>query len=149
MELTIDGRKVHYTDSGEGRTLLVLQGWAAPADLYTSVAKRLEGKMRVVIPDMPGFGATPEPEEAWGSEDYARFVRRFLAALGIEEAYVMGHSVTYLDHLARATTLQLRRHGQAVLPLPLRLPGLLRARRTSEDGQSHGEACYIFIQNRH
>ena len=72
MELTIDGRKVHYTDSGEGRTLLVLQGWAAPADLYASVAKRLEGKMRVVIPDMPGFGATPEPEEAWGSEDYAR-----------------------------------------------------------------------------
>ncbi len=92
MELTLDGRKVHYTDSGEGRTLLVLQGWAAPAEVYASVAKRLEGKMRVVIPDMPGFGATPEPEEAWGSEDYARFVRRFLTELGIEEAYVMGHS---------------------------------------------------------
>ena len=30
MELTVDGRKVHYIDSGEGRTLLVLQGWAAP-----------------------------------------------------------------------------------------------------------------------
>ena len=92
MELTVDGRKVHYLDSGEGRTLLVLQGWAAPADVYASVAKRLEGKMRVVIPDMPGFGETPEPEEPWGSEDYARFIRRFLAELGISGAYIMGHS---------------------------------------------------------
>ena len=38
MELTVDGRKVHYIDSGEGRTLLVLQGWAAPAEVYASVA---------------------------------------------------------------------------------------------------------------
>ena len=92
MELTVDGRKVNYIDSGEGRTLLVLQGWAAPAEIYAAVAKRLAGKMRVVIPDMPGFGATPEPEDPWGSEDYARFVRRFLAELGIESAYIMGHS---------------------------------------------------------
>ncbi len=92
MELTVDGRRVHYTDSGEGRTLVVLQGWAAPGELYASVARRLEGKMRVVIPDMPGFGETPEPEEPWCAQDYADFVRRFLAELGISEASVMGHS---------------------------------------------------------
>ena len=92
MELTVDGRKVHYIDSGEGRTLLVLQGWAAPAEVYASVAQRLAGKMRVVVPDMPGFGGTAEPEEPWGSEDYARFIRRFLAELGISSACVMGHS---------------------------------------------------------
>lgn len=92
MELTVDGRKTHYIDSGEGRTLVVLQGWGAPADLYVSVAERLRGKMRVVIPDMPGFGGTPEPEVPWCAEDYANFVRSFLSELEISSAYVMGHS---------------------------------------------------------
>ncbi len=41
--------------------------------------------------DLPGFGATPEPPEVWGSEDYARAVAPVLTAMPAP-AVLLGHS---------------------------------------------------------
>jgi pimeloyl-ACP methyl ester carboxylesterase len=49
------------------------------------------GAMGAVALDLPGFGATPPPPEAWGSADYAAALVPVLAELRVP-AVVLGHS---------------------------------------------------------
>jgi pimeloyl-ACP methyl ester carboxylesterase len=78
-------------DSGSGPALLLLHGWGATKELMAPLAQRLTG-YRTVIPDLPGFGSTPTPPQAWGVDEYAEWVLRLLDRLGLERADVVGHS---------------------------------------------------------
>jgi len=78
-------------DQGSGPALLLLHGWGASKELMAPLAQRLRG-YRVVAPDLPGFGATPPPPQAWGVDEYATWVIAVLDRLGIERAHVIGHS---------------------------------------------------------
>ncbi len=42
--------------------------------------------------DFPGFGASGEPSEVWGVEEYTRMVEAFVKENGIERPALMGHS---------------------------------------------------------
>lgn len=79
------------TDSGTGPAVLLLHGWGATKELMAPVAQRLDG-YRVVAPDLPGFGATPTPPQAWGVDEYAAWVLALLDRLGVERPHVIGHS---------------------------------------------------------
>lgn len=92
MRTVVDGVPVSFTDAGEGKTLVVLQGWGTTAKLYDSIAARLSPRMRVLVPEFPGFGETPEPPEPMDADAMARFALRFLETLGIGDAYLLGHS---------------------------------------------------------
>jgi pimeloyl-ACP methyl ester carboxylesterase len=51
----------------------------------------LAGRYRVVRPDLPGFGASPEPEGyGWSASELAGDLRLFLDALGIEQCHLIG-----------------------------------------------------------
>ena len=78
-------------DEGSGPALLLLHGWGASKELMAPLAERLPG-YRVVAPDLPGFGATPAPPEAWGVDEYALWLIALLDRLRIESAHVIGHS---------------------------------------------------------
>lgn len=80
----------------EPRRVLALHGWArSHADFVGALgATADDGPLDVVAPDLPGFGATPAPPEAWGSSEYARaLVPLFEPGGGLEApAVVVGHS---------------------------------------------------------
>ena len=42
--------------------------------------------------DLPGFGESDPPPEAWDVDCYARFMIHFLDELGVERAHLVGHS---------------------------------------------------------
>lgn len=91
--VTVRGVPVHVQLFGEGaETAVILQGWGTTADLYRGLAEHLSGRMRVVLPELPGFGKTPEPPQPMDAEDYAAFVLELLRALGVREAHLLGHS---------------------------------------------------------
>ncbi len=92
MDCTVDGLRVHYIDEGEGPVLLLLHGWAAPVETYRLLTEHLSKTHRVVAPDMPGCGGTDEPPVPWCVDDYADFILKFAAGLGIREAVLLGHS---------------------------------------------------------
>jgi len=51
------------------------------------------GALPTVAPDLPGFGATPPPPEAWGSAGYAEVVARLIEdEAGGGPVVVLGHS---------------------------------------------------------
>jgi pimeloyl-ACP methyl ester carboxylesterase len=61
-------------------------------EIYDSVAAAVNDRYRVVQFDLPGFGASDEPPEAWNVDAYADFFCSFMEALGIKKAVLLGHS---------------------------------------------------------
>ncbi len=93
MNIEVDGYNICYKITGEGeKTAVVLQGWGTHLGVYDSVADCINEKYRVVQFDFPGFGGSDEPKEAWNVDAYADFFCKFLKALDIESATLIGHS---------------------------------------------------------
>lgn len=78
-------------EAGTGQPLLLLHGWGATKELMLPIAERLTG-YHVIAPDLPGFGATDPPPNAWGVDEYSRWVIALLDRLGVPSAHVVGHS---------------------------------------------------------
>jgi alpha-beta hydrolase superfamily lysophospholipase len=58
------GVRVHYTDEGnrEGRTLILVHGFAASVHAWRPWAERLSADFRIVAIDLPGHGLTQTPD---------------------------------------------------------------------------------------
>ena len=93
MDIKVDDYNICYKITGTGReTAVILQGWGTDLGIYDSVANTINEKYRVVQFDFPGFGGSDEPKEPWNVDAYADFFCKFMQALGIEEASLIGHS---------------------------------------------------------
>jgi len=92
MTLTIDNQTIFYEEQGQGEPVLLLHGWGTDGTLFAPLMGLLSRKYRVLAPDFPGFGKSPEPPSPWNVDGYADLVLGFLAALGIDECALLGHS---------------------------------------------------------
>ena len=92
MNTEINGINLHYTDEGEGEVVLILHGWGAKAEIYRPVIDALNIGMRVIAPDLPGVGETPDPPTSWRVDDYLELVIAFAEKLGIKRLSLIGHS---------------------------------------------------------
>jgi pimeloyl-ACP methyl ester carboxylesterase len=93
MNIVVDGYNICYKITGGGEdTVVMLQGWGTDLGVYDSVADAINEKYRFVQFDFPGFGGSDEPREAWSVDDYADFFCKFMEALGIKKATLIGHS---------------------------------------------------------
>lgn len=88
----IEDIPVNYIDVGEGEIVLLLHGWGANITLYQGIIDTLKQGRRVIAPDMPGFGKTPEPPAPWCVDDYVDFVLKFIASFQIQRLSVVVHS---------------------------------------------------------
>src|SRR3712207_859052 len=101
----VDGTRLHYSDRGTGRPVVLLHGNAVTgADYNTSgVAERLVGAYRVVVFDRPGFGHSDRPRgRRWTAGEQADLIHAALVQLGVGPAVVVGHSWGTLVALALA-----------------------------------------------
>lgn len=93
MNIEVDGYNICYKITGEGEeTVVMLQGWGTDLGVYDSVAASINEKYRFIQFDFPGFGASDEPREAWNVDAYADFFCKFMEALSIKKATLIGHS---------------------------------------------------------
>lgn len=93
MNINIDGYNICYKISGEAEeTVIMLQGWGTHLGVYDSVADSINEKYKFVQFDFPGFGGSDEPREPWNVDAYADFFCKFVQALGIRKATLIGHS---------------------------------------------------------
>ena len=92
MITRIDDFPVNYIDEGEGDVILLLHGWGSNITLFDGIIKALSPSHRVIAPDMPGFGKTPEPQVAWSVDDYVDFIIKFIDSLDLKEFSVLVHS---------------------------------------------------------
>ena len=92
--LRVGGLNVRYLEHGEGAPVILLHGASlgSSADVWTrNLAPLAAHRLRVLAPDLPGFGGTDNPEDH--SVGYRRrFVLAFMDALAIQLASLVGHS---------------------------------------------------------
>lgn len=92
MRINIDGININYMDEGTGDAVLLLHGWGGSIQTMIPIANILNGKCRVIVPDLPGFGESDMPKEPWNSYDYAQCIKKFIDALGLNSIMLFGHS---------------------------------------------------------
>jgi pimeloyl-ACP methyl ester carboxylesterase len=92
--IRVDGLSTRYFQAGEGAPVLLLHGASlgSSADVWTRNLRPLAAHgLRVVAPDLPGFGGTDNPADH--SVAYRRqFVLALMDAMDIPRAALVGHS---------------------------------------------------------
>jgi len=92
----IGGLRVHYADTAPGSdlpVLLILPGFLGSAVSFEALAGILGGELRVVIPDLPGFGWSEAPSDDGAVDDRLAFVRAFAERLDLPPLCLAGSSM--------------------------------------------------------
>ena len=91
--IEISGSRVEYLEQGRGELVVLLHSSASSGAQWRALAERLNGRYRVIAPDLYGYGATA-PWTGRGPfrlEHEAQIVSALLARGG-EPAHLVGHS---------------------------------------------------------
>jgi pimeloyl-ACP methyl ester carboxylesterase len=100
-----DGIRLHYSDRGSGRPVVLIHGNLVTGDDYNTsgIAERLLSFCRVIVFDRPGYGYSERPRwHLWGPMGQAELLHKALRELGVEKPVVVGHSWGTLVALAYA-----------------------------------------------
>jgi 4,5:9,10-diseco-3-hydroxy-5,9,17-trioxoandrosta-1(10),2-diene-4-oate hydrolase len=87
------GRVFHY-DVGSGPTIVLVHGFNHHAEAWVrNIGVLAEAGYRVVALDLPGFGRSGVPRMRYSLRGYSDFLVRFLDAMEIERAHLVGSSM--------------------------------------------------------
>jgi haloalkane dehalogenase len=90
----VDGLTVAYVDEGQGPPLLLLHGWPMSSFLYRAITPVLAEHHRVVVPDLPGFGASSKPvDREYSFELFATVLDAVVERLGLDDPGLVVHDL--------------------------------------------------------
>ncbi|WP_306852027.1 alpha/beta fold hydrolase [Cupriavidus necator] len=100
-----DARVAYRCGGGTGPTVVLLHGISSGAASWLPCASLLAAHARVIAWDAPGYGdSSPLAQAQPLAADYAQRLDGLLAALGVEPALVVGHSLGALMAAAYVAT---------------------------------------------
>jgi 2-hydroxy-6-oxonona-2,4-dienedioate hydrolase len=91
---TVDGKTARYLEEGSGVPAILLHGSSlgSSADVFRRNLPALAaGGVRAIAVDLPGFGKSDPAEDLSGAARNA-FILKFMDALGLKKAALIGHS---------------------------------------------------------
>ena len=90
----VDGFDMPYLDGGKGEVLLLIHGFGGDKDNFTRIARFLTPHYRVIIPDLPGFGAASRNLKAsYSMADQVGRIHALLGQLGVKQLHIGGNSM--------------------------------------------------------
>lgn len=123
----VEGLRIRYLEEGKGPEILLLHGASlgSSADVWERNLAPLAGHgYRVIAFDQPGFGLSDNPSD-YSLAYRRRFILKFMDALGIGKAHLVGHSQSgniavklAFDHPARVAKVIVLGTGSLLPPLP-------------------------------
>jgi pimeloyl-ACP methyl ester carboxylesterase len=94
QHVTVDGVDVAYVDSGgSGPPLVFIHGLSSYLSFWEYQIPHFARTHRVIALDLPGYGASGRPDAPYTPPWYADVVSDWMAAVGVERAAVVGHSM--------------------------------------------------------
>ena len=87
------GVRFHVTEAGpaDGRPVVALHGWPQHHWVYRDLLADPPAGLRVIAPDLPGYGWSGPAPHTWAKDDVAADVFALLDALGLERVLLVGH----------------------------------------------------------
>src|SRR5919108_4410688 len=92
-QVELHGHRVIYRIAGSGPPVLLIHGMVNSSRHWEEVAVRLAGEHTVIAPDLIGHGDSATPRGDYSLGAHAASIRDLLAAIGIDRASVVGHSL--------------------------------------------------------
>ena len=92
---TPSGAELAYVEAGEGSDVVVLlHGFPSTSRLWREVGPALEGSFQVIAPDLLGYGASDQPDNApLDPRAQASYVGDLIASFEPERLAVVGHNI--------------------------------------------------------
>jgi pimeloyl-ACP methyl ester carboxylesterase len=87
------GVRFHVTESGppNGRPVLALHGWPQHHWVYRDLLANPPEGLRIIAPDLPGYGWSGPAPHKWAKQDVADDVLALLDALGLDKVLLVAH----------------------------------------------------------
>jgi pimeloyl-ACP methyl ester carboxylesterase len=92
-EISLYGRRVIYRIAGNGPAVVLVHGMLNSSSHWLTVARELAEEYTVIAPDLIGHGDSAAPRGDYSLGAHAASIRDLLAAIGVERATVVGHSL--------------------------------------------------------
>jgi pimeloyl-ACP methyl ester carboxylesterase len=92
-QIELHGRRVIYRVAGSGPPIVLIHGMLNSSSHWQSVALNLASDYTVIAPDLIGHGDSAAPRGDYSLGAHASSIRDLLAAVGIDRATIVGHSL--------------------------------------------------------
>ena len=93
VDVSANGLRFSSYVLGEGDPVLLLHGLGGTKITWLPLLGPLSERHRLIVPDLPGHGASDKPRAEYSPRFYARALRRLLQEFGVERAVVIGNSL--------------------------------------------------------
>lgn len=95
FSVSVEGAEVRYACRGAPSRppLVFVHGWGASFKFWKKTLPYFSPRFRCLAPDLPGFGTSAKPDRDYSMEALAAWLGRFLDAVGVRRASVVGHSM--------------------------------------------------------
>jgi len=93
MYITINNQNIYYQKLGQGKDLIMLHGWKQDVSTFHNVTEELKKHFTLWLIDLPGFGRSEAPKNAYTIGDYADIISEFIKQNKINKPHLLGHSV--------------------------------------------------------
>jgi pimeloyl-ACP methyl ester carboxylesterase len=91
--ITVNNVAMRASDSGKGKTIILLHGYLETMEIWENTITELSKKFRIVAADLPGHGLSEFCKGATTMEFMADCIKSLLDKLKISECFVVGHSM--------------------------------------------------------
>lgn len=82
-----------YREEGQGETVVLIHGFCGSSAYWDGIVPELARSFRVLTPDLRGHGDSAAGTGTYSMDLLAEDIKGLLEVLGIEQAYVFGHSL--------------------------------------------------------
>lgn len=94
-QVQVGDHTIHYLEGGKGGpTVVLLHGIFAEKDHWVDFARHVRKHAHVIIPDLPGFGASTRLDQGiYHYAEQSQRIRDFLQLLALEDVHLAGNSM--------------------------------------------------------
>ncbi|MCX6246124.1 MAG: alpha/beta fold hydrolase [Bacteroidetes bacterium] len=91
--ITFNDSKIFFTESGKGKTIVLLHGFTETSKIWDSFRNQLKKSFRVIVIDLPGHGKSESVEKIHTMELQAEVVYEVLKQRKVRKCVMVGHSM--------------------------------------------------------